>query len=231
MKRTVALALLVALAGCLFLVPAFAADDRDDKDTNKGVSDQQFAQKASAAGLAEVNLANLALQRASSPQVKEFAQHMVADHTKANQQLIQMANRKNIVLPATMDRKHQDLDRQLGQLRGAEFDRAYMKAMVADHKEAVSLFEGQSKNGKDSDLKELASTTLPTLREHLKMAQDIQDKVGGGTGSGGERNKGGDRDQGGDRNKSSDRDQGGDRNKGGDRDRGGDRNKSGDSDK
>ena len=65
---------------------------------------------------------------------------------------------------------------RLAQLTGADFDRQFMRQMVKDHKEAVSLFESQSKNGRDEDLKALAGKMLPTLRDHLKMAQEMADK-------------------------------------------------------
>jgi putative membrane protein len=80
--------------------------------------------------------------------------------------------------PKEMTRKEQELYDRLSKLRGAEFDRAYIDAMVKDHKEDVAHFEAMSRDGSDPDLKAWASKTLPTLKEHLKLAEDIQKKLG-----------------------------------------------------
>jgi len=96
---------------------------------------QQFVQQAAVAGMAEVQLGQLAQQRASNNQVKEFARMMVRDHTKANNELKQAAKGQNIQLPTQLDQKHQDLMQRLQQLRGADFDREYMSAMVDGHME------------------------------------------------------------------------------------------------
>jgi putative membrane protein len=172
-----------ALSALLLALPA-----RADDDTGKGKADakpaspDQFVMKASESGLAEVNLSRLAEERASDPEVKKFAQHMVQDHTKANQELLGVVNRKQLRAAQQMDRKHQELMDKLTQMRGADFDRAYMDAMVKDHEETVSLFQAASKGMDDSDLKGFASKTLPTLQEHLKMAKEVRDKAkGGGT--------------------------------------------------
>jgi putative membrane protein len=116
-----------------------------------------------------VNDAQLALEKASRQDVKDFAQRMVQDHTKANDQLKSIASSKGITLPArpsASDRKKTDA---LQKLSGAKFDRQYIEGQRAAHKQAVALFSGESKNGKDSELKSFASQTLPTLEDHLKM--------------------------------------------------------------
>jgi len=144
------------------------------------VDDRTFVMMASAAGLAEVNLSGLAASRAASADVKQFAQHMVTDHTKANMELNRLADAKRFAPARAMDAKHQALADQLARLKGADFDRAYMDAMVADHQTAVSLFQAEATNGKDADLKGWAGKTLPTLKDHLKMAQDVAGKVKSG---------------------------------------------------
>jgi putative membrane protein len=166
---------LVALAAgvCLGLAPTTPADD------NKSGSDQQFVTKAGAAGLAEVNLGNMAVKQSNNAAIRKFGQRMVDDHRKANKELIRLANKKRYTLPATMDRKHQDLANRLARLKGDEFNRAFMTHMLDDHKEAVDLFSDESKNGKDSDLKSWAGKTLPTLKEHLKMARSLAEEVKG----------------------------------------------------
>ena len=114
---------------------------------------------------------------------QQFGQRMVDDHSKAGNELKSLAAQKNVTLPTALDQQHQaDVDK-LSKLSGAAFDREYMSMMVKDHQEDVAEFERQAANGADPDVKSWASRTLPTLREHLKMAQETAGKVGasGGT--------------------------------------------------
>jgi putative membrane protein len=152
-----------------------AMAQKDDRSA-RGSDDQQFVQKASAAGLAEVSFGKLATKQASSADVRKFAQHMVEDHTKANEELLKLADKKRYTAARTMDAEHERLHRKLSGMSGAEFDREYMAGQLKDHKEAVALFEKQSKNGKDEDLRKWAGEKLPTLKEHLKMAQETHGK-------------------------------------------------------
>jgi len=139
--------------------------------------DQKFAEEAALGGMAEVEAGRLAQTKATAALVKAFAQQMVADHSKANDQLKQLALGKGIMLPTGPDRSHaRDLEKA-GKLQGAEFDREYMKMMVADHKKTVSLFEKEAKSGKDADLKSFAATMLPDLQKHLQMAQSTEAEV------------------------------------------------------
>src|SRR6185369_15516224 len=113
--------------------------------------------------------------------VKAFGQKMVDDHSKANDQLKQLAQTKGVTLPTDMTKaQHKDMD-QLSKMTGDAFDKAYVKMMVKDHKKDVAEFSKESKSAKDADLKSWAGTTLPTLEEHLKMIQDISGKMGGMT--------------------------------------------------
>jgi len=140
-------------------------------------SDKQFAEKAAIGGLAEVQMGNLAQQKAASDQVRQFGMRMVQDHTKANDELKQVASNKGIQLPTALDSKHQKKMEKLSKMTGAEFDKAYMDDMVSDHKEDVSEFKKEANGGKDADLKAFAAKTLPTLQEHLQMAQSTHDAV------------------------------------------------------
>ncbi|HWG43997.1 MAG TPA: DUF4142 domain-containing protein [Gemmataceae bacterium] len=161
-----------ALLGAGFCLASFslAADDK------KAGGDKDFVMKASASGLAEVNLSTLATTRAGNAAVKTFAQHMVADHSKANRQLLMLANKHSLTAAKTMDEKHTKLFEKLSKMEGADFDRAYMEGMVKDHEEAVKLFEKESKEGDNKDLKAWAGETLPTLKKHLQMARDLAKK-------------------------------------------------------
>ena len=136
-------------------------------------SDRNFLMKAAQGGMAEVELGQIASQRASDPQVKQFAQRMVTDHTKANDQLKQLAAAKNVQLPTEVPAAGKRERDRLSKLSGTQFDREYMSHMTSDHKKDTSLFRSAAKSARDADVKQFASTTLPTLEEHLQMAQSI----------------------------------------------------------
>ena len=140
-------------------------------------SDRHFIQKAAGGGLAEVALGNMARERARDAQVRQFGERMVQDHTKANQELTTLAGTRGVGTPADSDRKHRRVMERLGKLQGAEFDRAYMEAMVEDHEDTVELFEEQSRDGDDAELKAFATKTLPALRDHLQQARALHERV------------------------------------------------------
>jgi putative membrane protein len=144
-------------------------------------ADQTFATKAAEGGMAEVKLGQLATEKASDPDVKQFGQRMVDDHSKANDELKQIAGKKGITLPTDVSAKDQALYDRLSKLSGAEFDKEYMKDMVSDHRTDVAEFKKESDHGSDSDLKAYAAKTLPTLQSHLQMAESTNAKVKGGT--------------------------------------------------
>jgi putative membrane protein len=145
--------------------------------------DRSFAMKAARGGLAEVELGKVASQNASDGSVKQFGQRMVDDHSKANDELKQIASSKGIPLPSSPSGKDKKKADRLRKMSGADFDRAYMKDMVADHETDVAEFEREAKSGKDPELKAFAEKTLPTLKEYLRMAEDAASKVGATTGS------------------------------------------------
>ena len=139
-------------------------------------SDRQFMMKAAQGSKAEIELGQLAQQNASSPEVKQFGQRMVTDHTQASDQLKQVASQKGVTLPEKLNAKDAATKARLEKLSGQAFDRAYMKDMVMDHKKDVSEFQNEAKNGKDPDVKNFASQTAPTLEDHLKQAKSIAPK-------------------------------------------------------
>jgi putative membrane protein len=203
-KNSKYLAVATTLTGILALAPVFAQNQGTTSGSNTtgssqstgsqsgsgmthsmahstlSAADHKFVMEAAVGGMEEVQLGQLAAQKASDPDVKNFGQHMVDDHSKANTQLMQLASQKGVTPPTTLPAdKQKDMDR-LNALSGAAFDKAYMSMMVKDHKKDVSEFQKESKSGKDSDLKSFASTTLPTLQNHLKMAQDINSRINKG---------------------------------------------------
>ena len=140
--------------------------------------DEQFAVKAAMANQAEIELGQLALEKAASPDVKAFAQQMIDGHSKTLEELKQTAMTKTIPIAATLDRSHQATKDKLAKLTGAEFDRTYMNEMIKAHGEAVNLFEKEASQGKDADLKAWAAGKLPTIKEHQTMANEVGAKVG-----------------------------------------------------
>jgi putative membrane protein len=156
--------------------PALAANS--SKHAKKATTDQSFEKDAAIGGMAQVELGNLAKQKGSSSDVKQFGDRMVTDHSKANDQLKQVAQQKKIQLPTSLDAKHQAVVDRLSKLSGDSFDKAYMRQMLTDHKKDMASFRRESASGKDSDVKQFASSTLPTLEEHMKLAHDTASKVG-----------------------------------------------------
>lgn len=152
-----------------------SADHKMGSSTSKNASssDEKFVMKAAEGGKAEVELGQLALQKASDEKVKQFAQRMVDDHTKANEQLQQVAQKENIALPTQIDPEAQRAKERLSKLSGQEFDRAYMRFQLKDHQKDVAEFKREASSGKDPEVKNFAQSTLPTLEEHLKLAQQI----------------------------------------------------------
>ena len=140
-------------------------------------ADKTFVEKAAIGGMAEVELGNLAQQKAASDQVKQFGARMVTDHSKANDELKQIASTKGVQLPSALDDKHKKDKDRLQKMSGADFDKAYMSHMVDDHKQDVAEFKKEANGGKDGDVKGFAAKTLPTLEEHLKLAQTTNDAV------------------------------------------------------
>jgi len=151
------------------------AEEKKSEDKKAAFSDEQFVMKASAGGLAEVNLGRLASERAAGEEVKKFGRQMVEDHSKANEQLLKLADSKKLRPAMEMEAKHKELFDRLSALRGTDFDREYMTAMVKDHEEAVALFTAATREAKDKDLRDFAEKTLPTIKHHLEMARKYAD--------------------------------------------------------
>jgi putative membrane protein len=144
--------------------------------SNLSLSDKKFVRDAAQGGMAEVELGKLATEKASSDDVKKFGQRMVDDHTKAADQLKQVASSEGIQLPQGLSAKDKMTEERLSKLSGEQFDKAYMADMVKDHTQDVTEFQHESHSGKDAAVKNFASQTLPTLEDHLKQAKEIAPK-------------------------------------------------------
>ena len=184
--------MMIALAACMFQACSGNKDSAETADSinaerdsanavEAGVAadegDAKFAVDAANGGMAEVALGKLAEGKAVNAKVKEFAAMMVADHTKANDELMALAQSKNITLPQAVSTEKQAVMDELTKKSGNDFDKAYVDQMVDDHKKTVSLFEDASKNAKDADIKAFVDKTLPALKAHLEHANAIHDSM------------------------------------------------------
>jgi putative membrane protein len=140
--------------------------------------DRKFFKEAAQGGMAEVALGQMAAAKAESDAVKNFGQQMVTDHSKANQELKDLAASEGVTLPTEMSADAKALQKKLSGLSGAEFDKAYMKEMLKDHKKDISAFKKEAEQGQDSDVKNWAAKTLPTLQEHYTIAQTTGSQIG-----------------------------------------------------
>jgi putative membrane protein len=140
------------------------------------LDDAGFVKKVSSACMGELKAGEMALQKGNDAKVKSFAQRIIDDHNKASKDLEELASRKGWTLSKTIDDKCQkELDR-LSSMTAQGFDQAFVEGQIKGHEEAIKLFEKESKSGQDADLKEWATKTLPTLREHLQQAKEIGEK-------------------------------------------------------
>lgn len=135
--------------------------------------DSQFAMDAAQAGMLEIKLAELAVTNANADNVKKHAQMIVNDHTKANIQLQNISEAKNLTWPTRLTTDGQKAYYDMSLKKGADFDKAYSKMMLEEHEKAILLFKGESQSGSDKEIRDFASVTLPILDHHLMMAKDL----------------------------------------------------------
>lgn len=140
-------------------------------------SDYKFVTDAAAGGLAQVQLGQIARDRASDPGVKKFADKLVKEHSDVNEQLTQIASQKGVTLPTDISASEKRETDRLLKLSGPDFDQAYMKHIMRDHKKNIKTFARESQKAADTDVQSWAAKTLPTLQDQLKMAADINANV------------------------------------------------------
>jgi putative membrane protein len=193
-KQVIKLGQITALAGLLLLAGIATAKNfgyppvdlnarRFNQNSNSSTTivtharlspaDKKFVMEAAMGGMAEVQLGRLATEKGMSDAIKTFGQRMVDDHSAANSDLTTLASEKGITLPAALDAKHRAVLNRLTRLSGAAFDRAYARDMLNDHIQDVAAFKRESRMAHDTDVKAFAATKLPTLKEHLSMAREL----------------------------------------------------------
>ncbi len=131
-----------------------------------------FVKKAALDGMTEVEAGKVALSKSQNPEIRSFAQRMVADHGKANAELATIAKAKGLPAPKELDAEHKEMLNSLSGKSGKDFDVAYAEHMNMDHSKAIALFESAA-GSNDPDLAQFAKKTLPTLKEHKALAQKL----------------------------------------------------------
>jgi putative membrane protein len=210
----------LAVALCTVLAMTIVRADDDDIGSAKGGAgkssssqagssassldqqDQKFVKQAAKGGMKEIQMAKVGLQKASNEGVKQYAQRLLDDHTKASSELKQIASSKGITLPdahATSSGEqpgrtpvrekegveagehsgHEAHMKKLETLSGAEFDREFVRMAVQDHQKDIKEFEKAAQSAQDPEIKAFAQKTAPKLREHLQQAKALQSQVGG----------------------------------------------------
>jgi putative membrane protein len=168
-----------AVAASLFGLHAFAADTLPDSPQTHAThpaelthSDKRFIEKAALSTREDVEISRIAAERSTNADVKQFAQMVVDDHDRANAELISFAQARSVELS---DKKSEA--EKWSKKDAKDFDRDYVKKMVADHKDAVELFRNEAKDGTDPELLEFARKTLPKLEKHYEHATDLKKMV------------------------------------------------------
>lgn len=149
---------------------------QNDQQMNKmeaHARDSRFVRKALAGDMAEVQLGHLALQKGSSPQVKQFAQRMIDDHTKLSNNMKPVAEQLGVSAPTKLNKKAQKTKEKLDALSGTAFDQAYIKDMVKDHKQDLQSFKQEAATTQDPALKTAASQGAQVISAHLQEAEQI----------------------------------------------------------
>jgi putative membrane protein len=141
---------------------------------------RQFVEKAAIGDMYEIQSSKIALDKSQSDEVEELADMIIDDHTDASEKLKSIvSDLQGLQLPTQLDQKHQEMIKQLQSADGGKFHQLYRKQQLEAHQTAIQLFEGYSKNGQNNELKQFAGATLPTLKEHLKMVQDLPEQMQG----------------------------------------------------
>ncbi len=179
--------LLTALVVAASLMACNQGSQRTDSvDIAQGVNDStamvdnddaEFAVKAADAGLAEIALAKLALEKATDERIKQLAGMMADEHEKIQGELETLADKHNITLPPTASADHVENQRELMEKSGSEFDREYLTLMTDEHRKVVALFEDAADDAQHPDVKAFAANILPELERHHQHAVALRDSI------------------------------------------------------
>jgi putative membrane protein len=168
------------IAAGVLTAPAYAQSVGEKTGVNSALgitpTTPDFVREAAMSDMFEIQSSQLAEQKSNDAATKTFAQKMVTDHTKTTTEMKSMMSSgklKGVEAPTAMASSQQSMLDKLKGLNGSDFTKQYHDDQVSAHKDAVSLFERYGKGGDNPELKDWANKTLPTLQDHLKMAQDL----------------------------------------------------------
>jgi putative membrane protein len=156
------ISLTLVAAGLLLAAPGARAQ------TPVAAADQDFLLAAAQGGLTEVKLGELAAKKGTRDDVKAFGQMMVKDHSAINDDLKTLAAQKGVTLPTGLDVKHQAMLDKMTALPDADFDDAYISAMIKGHKKDAKAFKAEASDTKDPDIKSFLDKSTPIVQEHLE---------------------------------------------------------------
>lgn len=167
-----------ALIAAMCASPFAFGQATQSNNANLSTQDKMFLKEAAQGNKAEVELGNLAQTKGNNQDVKTFGKRMVTDHSNLQDKLQSLAQQVNYQLPTTTSSKAQTLNQKLSNMNGDQFDKTYITNMVQDHEHDIAAFQKEINQGSNQHVKDAASSALPTLQEHLKMAKDAAQKMG-----------------------------------------------------
>jgi putative membrane protein len=159
---------------CLLIVPSLYAADTTENRGQLTASDHKFVCDAARGGTMEVSLGKVAAEKSADPSIQQFGQRMVQDHGKAGDQLQQLVSQKGATLPSALTKSQQAEVDKLTAQSGQDFDKAYIALMIKDHKATLKEFQHAADHADDADVKSFAASLIPTIQDHLKMAEDMK---------------------------------------------------------
>lgn len=181
-------AYLLALAMSAAALPAYAQTQAQPQGQGQAAAPgaqratqetQQFVSKAAVGDMFEIQSSKMALDKASTDEVEDFAQRIIDDHTKSSNELKSLAkNVQGVEIPTQLDAKHKDMVQKLQSASQGQFNQLYRTQQLQAHKEAIQLFQQYAQNGDNAQLRQFAEKTLPKLKQHQQMAQDLPQEPG-----------------------------------------------------
>jgi putative membrane protein len=161
------------LGGFVMVAVIMSCSKNDVEDTSPNTTDRSFLMKTSLAYTAETNLANLAVTKASTPEVVSFARELITDNSRSLTELRSLAKTVNVVIADSMDAAHVSLRQQLISLSGRAFDSVFLYTQVTDHDNAITLFQEVIENGRNPSVKAFANTYKPVVQTHRQEANNL----------------------------------------------------------
>ena len=188
-KYSLSLSRSIAIAAVAVTAIAARADDTEaaksssqggpaSKESASATDKESVIKNSAKMNLATQKFADLAQQKAQSPELKQFAQTLKQDHQKAQQDLERIAQKHSVTLPTSVDEKCQQEITRLEALSGAEFDKEFAKGAVEGHAMAIAHLQHASSAVQDQDLKQYTQQVLSKVKEHQRKGREIAQSVG-----------------------------------------------------